>query len=183
MKIIQPDVKKEFGEQALIKRKRARKFEDDKAKRYTMDDISVNRRLFRQKFVPTYCEFIMMLENPFDLHGEQVIFALQRIFNFVFPDDKQLVVEEDPIKFVVRVYLNMCNLSPIVQKADQRFLEHRGKCGEYAYQVVKDFMEQEEHCDELFRRDYVLQALKSKKTPAFIWSNFMSDSYDSVRNS
>ena len=29
-------------------------------------------------------------------------------------------------------------------------------------------MELDEHCDELFRREYVMQALKSKNNPAFI---------------
>ena len=103
MKVIQPIVKKEPEEHTLTKRKRARKDEDDKAKRYTMDDIPINRRVFRQKVVPTYSEFLKSLENPFDLHGEEVVFGLQRIFNFIFPEDKQLVTEEDPVKFVVRV--------------------------------------------------------------------------------
>ena len=102
MKVIEPVVKEEVEEPTLAKRKRARKDEEDKAKRYTMDDIPVNRRMFRQKIVPTYCEYIMSLENPFDLHGDPVVFGLQRIFNFVFPQDRQLVTEEDPIKFVVR---------------------------------------------------------------------------------
>ena len=59
-------------------------------------------------------------------------------------------------------------------------MEHRGKCAEHAYQVVKEYMEKEENCDELFRREYVGQALKSKNNPAFIWINFPSDSYNDV---
>ena len=41
-------------------------------------------------------------------------------------------------------------------------------------------MELEENCDELSRREYVMEALKSKKNPAFIWLNFLSDSYNGV---
>ena len=41
-------------------------------------------------------------------------------------------------------------------------------------------MDREENSDELYRREYVLQALKSKKNPAFIWMNFSSDSFNNV---
>ena len=110
-----------------------RKDEEDKAKRYTMDDIPVNRRIFRQKVVPTYSEFLMSLSNPFDLHGEQVVLALQRIFNFVFPEDKQLVTEEDPVKFVVRIFspkawflfIRRCIGGPAIHRAPRQM---RGIC-------------------------------------------------------
>ena len=87
------------------KKKRARKDEEDKFKRFTMDNISVNRRTFRQKVIPTYIEFMMSLENPFDLHNDKAVEALRRIFNFVFPEEKQLVTEEDPIKYLVSIFV------------------------------------------------------------------------------
>ena len=125
----------------------------------------------------------MCLPNPFSLHDDQVVIALQEIFNFIFPEDKQPITGDDPVKYVVRnsIIYKFMNLSCIYSnQADQRFLEHRGRCAEYAFQVVKDLLEREENRDELLRRDFVSQALKSKKNPAFIWMNFMSESYDSV---
>ena len=99
-----PDVKNEPEDLPLTKKRRSRKDEEDRAKRYTMDDIPVNRRTFRQKVVPTYIEFLMSTRNPFDLHDDLVTIGLQNIFNFIFPEDKQLVLREDPIKYLVRAY-------------------------------------------------------------------------------
>ena len=86
----------------LVKSKaKVKRQEEAKGKRYSMDDITVNRRVFRKVFIPLYIDFMMTTIVPFEIHDDHVIPEFQKIFNSVFPYDKQQITEEDPIKYVV----------------------------------------------------------------------------------
>ena len=76
------------------------------SKRFSMDDIGIDWRVFRKIFVPLYIEFMTTIENSFEVHGSLVIPGFQKIYNTVLPNDKQQITEEDPIKYVVRGSIN-----------------------------------------------------------------------------
>ena len=87
----------------LVKAKtKAKRSEETKSRRYCMDNITVGHRHFQKIFIPLYINFMMTIENPFDIHDSQVIPGIQSVYNSVFPFDKQQITEENPIKYVVR---------------------------------------------------------------------------------
>ena len=74
------------------------------AKKFTMSDIDVNRKIFRSLLVPSYCDFVMTRSTPFRTRDEEVLAGLQRIWDKVFPDDAQKLTMDCPIKYVVSYY-------------------------------------------------------------------------------
>lgn len=71
-------------------------------KRFVMDDLKIDRRVFRMVLLPSYYEYILSLDDPFNTHTESVLPALQRLYESIFPGNNHEMESDGPIKRLVR---------------------------------------------------------------------------------
>ena len=73
-------------------------------KRFIMDDLQLDRRNFRRMLLPTYFDYVMCLDDPFNTHEETIISALRRMRDIIFPQDTQEIAADGPLKVLVWIF-------------------------------------------------------------------------------
>lgn len=148
------------------------------SKKFTMNDIHVDHKDFRNVLIPTYFDFMMLQYNPFKTRDTNVLDGLQTIWEKVFPMNAEKLTFDCPIKFVVRiqVYMFWNIFYQKASQADQRFYEYRRRFSDIANKTVAKFFKGHQSknplLDDEWRRNYVERALSNRKNPAFLWKSF-----------
>ena len=72
-------------------------------KGYVMDDLDLHdRRPFRKVLLPSYFDFVMSSNDPFDTHNASVLPALARLFRSLYPYDTREISADCALKVIVR---------------------------------------------------------------------------------
>ena len=81
------------------------------AKKFTMNDIKVDGKLFRSTLIPTYFDIIMTQDSPFKTRETYVLNGLQEVWNKMFPESSERLSMDCAVKYVVSNYPYMVKLA------------------------------------------------------------------------
>ena len=73
------------------------------AKKYTMNDIKVDGKVFRASLIPTYFDFLMTRDTPFVTRHADILDGLQEIWDQVFPENPEQLLNDGAIKYIVSI--------------------------------------------------------------------------------